>query len=58
MNLTLPLPHLMIPTGFNLLDDNDFTIQYIIDTITNLPSGHKLPTQDKKNVWIININGK
>ena len=48
----------MIPTGFNLLDDNDFTIQYIIDTITNLPSGHKLPTQDKKNVWIININGK
>ena len=44
--------------GFNLLDDEDFTIPYVIDTIPNSPDGHKLLTQAKKNVWIIAINGE
>ena len=34
--------------GFNLLDDEDFTIPYVIDTIPNSPSIHQLPTQAKK----------
>ena len=29
--------------GFNSLDDEDFTIPYITDTIPNSPSGHQLP---------------
>ena len=33
--------------GFNLLDDNDFTIPYIINTIQNPPAVHQLPTQAK-----------
>ena len=32
--------------GFNLLDDEDFTIPYVIDTIPNSRAGHQLPTQD------------
>ena len=43
---------------FNLLDDEDFTIPYITDTIPNSPAGHQLPTQAKLNVWIVAINGK
>ena len=43
--------------GFNLLDDEDFTIPYAIDTIPNSPVSHKLPTKSKNNVWIIAING-
>ena len=42
--------------GFNLLDDEYFTIPCITDTIPNSPSGHQLPTQAKRNVWIISIN--
>ena len=49
---------IMKKIGFNLLDDEDFTIPYIIDTILNAPDGHKLTTQAKKNVWIIDINGE
>ena len=44
--------------SFNLLDDDDFTIPYIIDTIMNPSAGHKLPTQDNNNVLIISINGE
>ena len=33
--------------GFNLLDDEDFTIPYITDKITNSPAGHQLPAQAK-----------
>ena len=44
--------------GFNLLDDEDFTITYITDTIPNLPAGHQLPPQAKRNVWIVAINEK
>ena len=44
--------------GFNLLDDEYFTISYIIDTIQNLPSGHQIPTQANKNALIIAINGE
>ena len=43
--------------GFNLLDDEYFTIPYITDTIPNPPDSHQLPTQAKRNVWIIYING-
>ena len=42
--------------GFNSLDDEDFTIPYVIDTIPNSPAGNQLPTQAKKNVCIISIN--
>ena len=44
--------------GFNLLDYEDFTIPYITDPIPNSPDDHQLPTQGKKNVWIISINGE
>ena len=30
--------------GFNLLDDEDFTIPYITDTIPNSPAVHQLPS--------------
>ena len=42
--------------GFNLLDDEGFTVPYVIDTIPNSPTGHQLPTQANKNVDIIDIN--
>ena len=42
--------------GFDLLDDEDFTIPYITDTILNSPDGHQLPIQAKLNVCIIDIN--
>ena len=42
--------------GFNLLDDKKFTFSYILDIIPNSPSGNKLPTQAKKNIWTISIN--
>ena len=44
--------------GFNLLDDEYFTIPYITDTIPNSPAGNKLPSQAKRNVWIFAINVK
>ena len=44
--------------GFNLLDDEYFTIPYIPDTIPNLSDGHQPPTQVKLNIWIIYINGE
>ena len=44
--------------GFNLMDDEDFTILYITDKIPNLLAGHQLPPQAKQNVWIIAINGE
>ena len=43
--------------GFNLLDDEYFTIPYITYTIPNSPAGHQLPSQAKQNVWIVAING-
>ena len=46
--------------GFNLLDDEYFTIPYITDTntIPNSPAGHHLPSQAKQNMWIVAINGE
>ena len=44
--------------GFNLLDDEYFTIPYITDTILNSPAGHQLPSQAKRNLWIIATNGE
>ena len=55
MKLLLPAENGM---GFNLLDDKDFTIPYLIYTIPNSPESHKIPTQDKKKLWIIDINGE
>ena len=40
------------------MDDEDFTILYITDTITNSPAGYQIQTQAKLNVWIIDINGE
>ena len=42
--------------SFNLLDDEDFTIPYITDTIPNSLAGHQLTSQAKRNVWIVSIN--
>ena len=42
--------------GFNLLDDEYFTVPYVTDTTLNSPDGYKLTTQEKKKVWIIYIN--
>ena len=33
--------------GFNLLDDEYFTIPYITNTIPNSPAGNQLPAQAK-----------
>ena len=44
--------------GFNLLDDEDFTILYITYKIPNSPAGHQLPTQAKLKFRIIDINGQ
>ena len=42
--------------GSNLLDDEYFTIPYIIDTIPNLRAGRQPPSQANRNLWIIDIN--
>ena len=39
----IELPPLGKKVGFNLLDDEDFKIPYITDTIPNSPAGHQLP---------------
>ena len=43
-------------TGFDLLDDKEFTIPFVNDTILNSPAGHQLLAQARKNVWIVAIN--
>ena len=40
------------------MDDEYFTIPFITDTIPNLSAGHKILSQAKHNVWIIDINGE
>ena len=44
--------------GFNLLDDEYFTIPYITDTISNSSAVHQLTSQANLNVWILAINGE
>ena len=44
--------------GFNLLDDEDFTIQYITDEIPDSPADHQLTPYTKRNLCIIAINGE
>ena len=34
--------------GVNLLDEEDFSIPYVTDTIPKLPAGYQLPTQGEK----------
>ena len=38
------------------MDDEYFTITYVIDAIPNSPDGRQPSTQSKKNLWIISIN--
>ena len=52
----IELPPCGKKVGFNLLNDEDFTIPYITDTTPNSPAGHQLPSQAKRNVWIVAIN--
>ena len=54
----IELPTALNNVDFNLMDDEDFIIPYITDTIPNWPAGNQLPTQDKQNLWIIDINGE
>ena len=54
----IELPPCGKKVGFNLLDDEDFTIPYITDTTPKFPAGHQLPSQAKRNVWIVAINGE
>ena len=44
--------------GPTLLDEEYFTIPYIIDIITNLRASRQLPTQAKQNMWVVAINGE
>ena len=50
------LPPSVKKFGFNLLDDEYFTIPYITDTIPNSPSGHQLPEKAKQYVYNVAIN--
>ena len=56
MTYEIELPHYGKKIRLNLLNDEDFKIPYVIDIIQNSPDGHQIPTQAKKNVWIIDIN--
>ena len=47
-----------IKVGFNLLDDEDYTIPYITDKTQNPPAGYQPLSQAKRNMWNKDINGK
>ena len=40
--------HLERKIGLKLLDDEDFTLLYVMDKIPNSPDGRQIPTQAKK----------
>ena len=40
------------------MDDDYFTITYIVESITNSPAGRQLPYWSKKNVLVIEIPDK
>ena len=44
--------------GYNLLDENMFTVLYILDKIPNSTDIHQLPTQAKNNLCVVAINGE
>ena len=54
----IELPPAENKIGFNIQDDEYFTIPYVIDTIPHSPADHKLPKRAKQNVWIVDINGE
>ena len=54
----IELPPSVNKIGINLLDDEYFTIPYVINNIPNSLSGNQLPTQANKNLCIIAINGE
>ena len=43
----IKIPHSGKKVGFNLLDDEYFTIPYITDKIPNLPTGNQITEQAK-----------
>ena len=60
-NTTILIHEIELPpsgkkVGFNLLNDEDITIPYVIDTIPNSPAGHQIKNQAEKTVRIIAIN--
>ena len=57
MKLSYP-PSERKKVGFNSLDDEEFTIPYITNTIPNSSAGHHIPSKAKRNVRIIAINGE
>ena len=54
----IELPPPVEEIGFNFMDDNEFTIPYIIDIFTNLLTSRQLLTHDKKNVLAVAVNGE
>ena len=44
--------------GPNFMDDDDSNIIYVVDMLPNSPVGCQLPSQAKKNVWIMNFGGE
>ena len=53
----LDIPPSGIKIGLNLLDNNEFTIPYILDIVPNSPYVHQLSTQSKKYLFIVSIHG-
>ena len=53
----IELPPSIKKVGFNLLDYEYFKIPYITDKIPNSRAGRQFPSQAKRNMWIISING-
>ena len=52
----IELPSIGAKIFLKLMDDDECTIPYIIDTFFNSPEGNQLTTQAKENVWIVAIN--
>ena len=40
------------------MDDEDFSILYLLETIPNYPAGNQLPYQEKNNILVLEIYGE
>ena len=58
LTYVIELPSTGKKIGFSSLDNEDFTIPHVIDTIPNTTAGHQLPTQAQKSLCIVDINGE
>ena len=58
MTYEIELPPSGNKVYFILLHDEDFTIAHITDTIPNTLSVLQVPSQAKRNLWIIAFNGE